>query len=128
MGLAGNTHDMHGSTLRPVIEGETDDHRETVLIGYHEGVDRCIRNKRWSLIVRPADEMDELYDLEKDPKEQTNLIAHRGDVVADLRDRYGAIYFQMGRPGEARNHGQVSEGENVLGVQGAYEMSSGMTP
>jgi arylsulfatase A-like enzyme len=128
MGLAGSIHDMHGSSLRPVIEGETDEHRETVLVGYHEGVDRCIRNKRWSLIVRPTDEMDELYDLENDPQERNNLIAHRGDVVADLRDRYGAIYFQMGRPGEARNHGQVSEGENVLGVQGAYEMSSGMTP
>ena len=65
---------------------------------------------------------DELSD------DQRRKLFARLQADPDLRDRYGAIYFQMGRPGEARNHGQVSEGENVLGVQGAYEMSSGMTP
>ena len=128
MGLKSSSHDMHGTSLRPVIEGESDHHRPSVLVGYHEGIDRVIRTKRWSLIVRPDNEMDELYDLKNDPQERENVLTGHPDITADLRGQYGKVYFQVGRPGEGRNHGQVSNGDNVLGLQGAYEMSSGMTP
>jgi hypothetical protein len=40
------------------------------------------------LIVRPADDVVELYDLDQDPMEKTNLAAQQPDVVSQLRARF----------------------------------------
>ena len=42
------------------------------------------------LIVRPADDLVELYDLEQDPAERTDLSAKLPDVVSRLQARYAA--------------------------------------
>jgi hypothetical protein len=42
------------------------------------------------LIVRPADDLVELYDLERDPTEKTDLSAKLPDVVSRLQGRYAA--------------------------------------
>jgi hypothetical protein len=54
--------------------------------------------KQWScvewpyqLIVRPADDLVELYDLDRDPGEHDNLAAKSPDVVTRLRARFAAI-------------------------------------
>ncbi|MBK9030524.1 MAG: sulfatase-like hydrolase/transferase [Myxococcales bacterium] len=43
----------------------------------------------WKLLVRPRDNLTELYDLAADPGERTDLAAREPDRVTDLRGRYG---------------------------------------
>jgi hypothetical protein len=43
----------------------------------------------WKLMVRPADNLLELYDLDADPAEQTDVAAANPARVADLKARYG---------------------------------------
>ena len=113
MGLGGNAAAMHGRSFRRVLQGETDEHRKSAISGYHEGADRCVRDARWSLILRPEGEPDELYDLAADPRERHNLIdEHPGEAVR-LAGAYGSAFFRRGRSGA------------VKGIQGRYEVASG---
>ena len=80
---------------------------------YHEGVDRCIRDQRWSLILRPQGEPDELYDLQADPREQNNLIDQCHEEAVRLACQFGSVFFRPGR------------GSAVKGIQGTYEVASG---
>jgi len=113
MGLRGNGDAMHGRSFEAVLEGSTDDHRDAICVGFHAGVDRCVRDKRWSYVARPAGEPDELYDLVADPRERNNVIdEHSGEAVR-LASRFGS-YFR-----KVRGSGVVK------GVQGTYEMASG---
>ena len=118
MGFTNVAQDMHGQTLRSVVEGDSNTARDAVIVGYHEGVDRCIRDSKWSLIVRPEGEQDELYDLEADPRERNNLILEHAEQAERLRSEFGAIYF--GRGGALRRGGHAFKG-----VQGKYEVASG---
>ena len=102
MGLANCTMDMPGRSFRPVIEGDTDEHRARVVIGYRDGPDRVIRDKRWSLIVRPGEEENELYDLDLDPAEKINLVGDEPDLARELAREFGSIYYGMGWPGEQK--------------------------
>lgn len=111
LGLANDTDAMHGRTFRPVIEGDRNDHRHAVILGYHEGVDRCIRDDQWSLIERPAGQSDELYNLAEDPQERHNLIDRFPEEAARLRAQFGP-YFRRRR-------------QRGAGVQGKYELASG---
>lgn len=43
----------------------------------------------WKLLVRPADNLTELYDLSKDPGERDDRAAHEPARVTELRGRYG---------------------------------------
>ncbi|MBX6772643.1 MAG: sulfatase [Chloroflexi bacterium] len=113
LGLASNAHAMHGRSFRPVLEGDTDEHRPHIITGYHDGVDRCIRDQRWSLILRPEQEPDELYDLLEDPRERQNLIDRYPEEARRLASAYGRTFFRRGRP------------TVIKGIQGQYEMSSG---
>jgi hypothetical protein len=45
----------------------------------------------WKLLVRPRENLTELYDLERDPEERSDLAAARPDLVRDLRSRYGEL-------------------------------------
>ena len=101
---------MHGRSFRPVVERDTDEHHEAIITGYHEGVDRCIRTKRLSFIERPAGELDELYDLEEDPREQRNVIETHREEAERLARSFGRIYRSRRR--------------RASGIQGKYELSS----
>jgi arylsulfatase A-like enzyme len=119
MGLGDETHDMHGRSFRAVVEGDTETFRETCITGYHAGADRVIRDtldgRRWSLILRPEGEPDELYDLDADPRERKNVIDEHHRVAARLAAAFGPSYF--------RRQARVT---SIKGVQGAYEVASGM--
>ena len=119
-GLGNLTHDMHGSSLADVVEGDADEARESVITGYHQGADRCVRDGKWSLIARPEGQRDELYDLEHDWRETTNLIDRCPDEAERLRRGFGSIYYRAGRP-----RAQPAA-MDFKGVQGAYETASGV--
>jgi len=114
MGLSRDTSAMHGRSFRPVLEDRLDGHRLAIIVGYHEGADRCVRDERWSLVLRPEGQPDELYDLENDPGERCNLIDSRPEEARRLAGHFGCYFF---RPGRA-----VS---TLKGIQGTYEMASG---
>ncbi|MGQ0568315.1 MAG: sulfatase [Armatimonadota bacterium] len=110
LGLPSSLDAMHGKSFRGVVERDTDEHRQAVITGYHEGIDRCIRTKTWSYIERPAGEKDELYHLNNDPQEQYNLIESHPDEAARLARQFGRYYRARRR--------------RAKGIQGKYELAS----
>ena len=115
MGLGNNISAMHGKSFRAVLEGDTGRYHDSIITGYKEGADRCVRDETWSYISRPASEPDELYNLKDDPRETRNLIDAHPDVAQRLAAGFGS-YFRR------RGSGPIS----VKGVQGKYEMASGV--
>jgi len=111
MGLGNNTEAMHGHSFRVVLEGDSEAHRDAVIVGFRPAVDRCIRDWRWSYIQRPEGESDELYHLVSDPHEERNLIDDHPDEAQRLTSYFGRIF----RPDAA---------PVIKGVQGQYEMAS----
>ena len=111
--MGNNTASMHGRSFLPVLYGDTDIHRDAIITGYHEGFDRCMRDRTWSYIQRPKGEPDELYNLVEDPKEGVNLIDEHPEEAQRLASAFGSV-FQCGA-------GQVE----IKGVQGKYELASG---
>ncbi len=83
---------VHGRSLAPLLRGETEQHREQVMIeclsGWRPDLNlRCLRTERWKCTIYPGHAYGELYDLENDPHEFENLwasAAHR-TVRDDLR-------------------------------------------
>lgn len=89
LGFKADLDAFQGRSLMPVIRGEANTIRSAIITGFHEGVDRCIRDKRWSYILRPPGERDELYDLIADPREQKNLIDERPEEAQRLVSMFG---------------------------------------
>ena len=114
MGWSNLTSDMHGRSFDRVVRGETAEHRDRMITGYYAGHERCIRDDHWSLVLRPADEPDELYDLTADRGERRNLIDAHPEIATALARSFGSLYYRSGAPVAT-----------VKGVQGAYEVASG---
>lgn len=110
LGLGNEAKCMQGRSFLKVLTGEKGELRDSAIMGYHASEDRCIRTKRWSFIHRPEGQIDELYDLENDPKETRNLIDEKSDIAVELASKYGKYFFR-----EAPTL--------VKGVQGKYEIS-----
>ncbi|WP_436926134.1 sulfatase family protein [Halosimplex amylolyticum] len=81
-----------GRSLRPLIEGEDVDWRDHVVLDHGlTTVQRAIRTDRWKLIrtYHPGlwpDQLPDyqLFDMQSDPWEQTNLAPERPELVDDL--------------------------------------------
>ncbi|MEM2926655.1 MAG: sulfatase [Candidatus Bathyarchaeia archaeon] len=112
LGLKGNIGSMHGKSFLSILEGENDHHRKAIITGYHEGIDRCIRDEEWSYIQRPEGEPDELYNLLEDPKERVNVIDEYPEEAQRLSSLYGSYYRRI-------------DTKVVKGIQGKYEVASG---
>lgn len=110
LGLGNNARTMQGKSFAGVLKGEKNEHREAVIIGYHEGEDRCVRTKEWSYIHRPEGQPDELYNLIEDPREKMNLIDERKDVALKMASLFGKYFYKTSI-------------KVVKGLQGRYEVS-----
>jgi arylsulfatase A-like enzyme len=111
LGMKNDTLAMHGRSFRPVLEGDSDLHREAIIVGYHAAPDRCVRDHTWSYIRRPESEPDELYHLADDPRETRNLIDDHPDEARRLASAFGPYFYRA----------PIAE---VKGIQGRYEMGS----
>lgn len=92
LGLDRETQSMHGHSLVPLMAGAEDPVRDVVVTGYHESEHRCVRDGRWSYLRRPPGRTDELYDLEADPDEQTNVIDEYPAEADRLAERLGQYF------------------------------------
>ena len=67
--------DLEGESLRPLWEGRKARVRDSVFLPYIQ-IQRAVRDERWKLIAYPQIGHLQLFDLQNDPYETTNLIAH----------------------------------------------------
>jgi arylsulfatase A-like enzyme len=65
--------DLEGESLRPLWEGKKDRVRDSVFLPFIQ-IQRAVRNDRWKLICYPKIGHMQLFDLQSDPDEKTNLI------------------------------------------------------
>ncbi len=117
IGMSNNATSMHGRTFLDVLRGDSDEHASSIITGYQEAPDRCIRDKVWSLIERPIGEPDELYNLIEDPEERVNLIQTYPEEARRLSQAFGS-YFRLGSE-------MGTSGVQEKGIQGKYELASG---
>ncbi len=64
---------LEGESLRPLWEGKRDKIRDSVFLPFLQ-IQRAVRDERWKLIAYPKAGYLQLFDLQADPDEQTNLI------------------------------------------------------
>ncbi len=81
-GVAGN-EDMDGVSLAPLLAGETDTVHERIYNGAF-GLRASILSDRHKLIDNQGDGPNELYDMQADPGELTNIIEEQPDLARDL--------------------------------------------
>jgi arylsulfatase A-like enzyme len=60
-------------------------------IAIHEQEQWALVEWPYQLLVRPADNLIELYDLEKDPAQKQDLAASQADVVTRLKSRFATF-------------------------------------
>jgi arylsulfatase A-like enzyme len=65
--------DLEGENLRPLWEGKKDRVRDSVFLPYME-IQRAVRDERWKLIAYPKIGHLQLFDLQNDPHETSNLV------------------------------------------------------
>ena len=73
---------LEGESLRPLWEGKREKLRDSVFLPFIQ-IQRAVRDERWKLIAYPQIGHLQLFDLQADPDEQTNLIdspQHAGQV------------------------------------------------
>jgi len=79
--------DIDGKSLRPVIEGQADHVRDSIILAYGD-VQRAVRKGYWKLIRYPQVGVTQLFHLGKDPAEVKNLAgdAQTSQRVAELME------------------------------------------
>ena len=78
---------IDGQDIRPLMFGESNaaSPHDAFFYYFKENID-AVRSGKWKLHVRKGDQkIDELYDLEADIGETTNLYDQRPDVVQELK-------------------------------------------
>lgn len=108
-GFGANSLAMAGKSLKPILQGTGQSPYAATISGFFPAVDRCIRDERYSYVVRPEGQAHELYDLAADPRERKNLIDDGREIAQALLNEIGSAYF--GRQAKPR------------GVQGTYEVA-----
>jgi arylsulfatase A-like enzyme len=80
---------LDGKDLLPaLLDGPADLRPANRALAIHEQDQWSVVEWPFQLLVRPADNLIELYDLEHDPGQRTNLAAAQPDVVQRLKVRF----------------------------------------
>jgi arylsulfatase A-like enzyme len=89
LGAPAGTMTTDGTDLTPALFGQALPAGRAIVI--HEELQWSVVEWPYQLIVRPSDNLVELYDLEKDPTEHTDLAPSQPDLVSRLRARYAEV-------------------------------------
>ena len=89
--------DLAGSSLRPLWEDQSATIRDSVFLPFTDKI-RAVRDARWKLIVYPPINHRQLFDLESDPDETTDLAADpaHADEVERLTELMKAWQARVG--------------------------------
>ncbi|MCO8121020.1 hypothetical protein NHH03_04665 [Stieleria sp. TO1_6] len=88
---------LDGKSILPVLKGETDKlHDELYWSSAGANGKWAIRSGNWKLVAQR--DRIELFDLEKDLSETTNLAAKHPKVVSLLTDKYNSWLDEMADP------------------------------
>ncbi len=90
--------DVEGKDLRPIIAGAMKSVREVCYTGYRD-CQRAVRDQRWKLIRYPLVDQTQLFDLEADPHELTNL-ADKPEHAAKVKELTAVLETEMKRYGD----------------------------
>ncbi len=99
--------DLEGKSLRPLWEGKLNRVRDSVFLPFLD-IQRAVRDERWKLIGYPKIGHLQLFDLQIDPDEKTNLI-ERADCAAHVARLAGLMKQWQQQVGDTteiptRNH------------------------
>jgi arylsulfatase A-like enzyme len=77
--------EVEGKSLAPVLRGEREQVRDTVLLAYRQ-VQRAVRRGEWKLIRYPQVDVTQLFNLRDDPQEVRNLAddPRYADMVTEM--------------------------------------------
>lgn len=89
---------VDGRDLRGVIDGKQNSVRDVLYTGYRNCM-RSIRDDRWKLIRYPLVDQTQLFDLENDPRELTNL-AGKPEHAAKVAELTKLLEQEMARYGD----------------------------
>jgi arylsulfatase A-like enzyme len=86
---------VEGRSLAPLIAGTATRNRDVLYTGYRDG-QRAIRDDRWKLIRYPLVDRTQLFDLEADPRELSDL-AGQPEQAARVKDLTARLAQEMVR-------------------------------
>ncbi len=86
---------IDGKSLMPVINGTQPNVRDLLYTGYKD-CQRSIRDKRWKLLRYPQVNQTQLFDLQNDPHELTNL-ANKPEYAAKVAEMMEKLQMEMKR-------------------------------
>jgi len=98
---------LEGENLRPLWEGKSFRVRDSVFLPYLD-LQRAVRDERWKLIVYPKIGHMQLFDLQADPHETTNLIdrpesaAHVARLLKTMKQWQAKVGDMLELPTENR--------------------------
>ena len=83
---------VEGQSLLPIMKGRTDRVRDSLFTAYRD-IHRAVRDDRWKLIRYPKIDRTQLFDLESDPHETSDLAkdpsyASKVDEMMELLRRW----------------------------------------
>ncbi|GGB95764.1 arylsulfatase [Dyadobacter sediminis] len=83
-----NTNPLPGKSLVPALTGKTEQVERAEPICWERAGNRAVRKGKWKIVSSYPSYAWELYDLEKDRGETSNLAASRTDIVNELSADY----------------------------------------
>jgi arylsulfatase A-like enzyme len=89
---------VEGKSLMPVVVGREKKVRDALYTAYKE-CQRAVRDDRWKLIRYPLVDVTQLFDLQQDPHELTNL-ADKPEHAGKLREMLALLAGEMRRYGD----------------------------
>jgi len=90
--------DLEGESLRPLWEGKRQRVRDSVFLPFLD-IQRAVRDERWKLICYPKISHMQLFDLQNDPNETTDLI-DRAECAQHVRRLLGLMRQWQARVGD----------------------------
>lgn len=91
---------LPGRSFLPALMGESDQADRDVVICDEYGPTRMIRTPEWKYVHRYPYGLHELYDLDADPRERSNLVDEKSTqgVVTELRGRLARWFGRYSEP------------------------------
>jgi arylsulfatase A-like enzyme len=89
---------LEGENLRPLWEGKKERVRDSVFLPFL-AIQRAVRDERWKLIAYPKIGHLQLFDLQADPHERTNLV-DRAELAGEVTRLTGLMKQWQARVGD----------------------------